>query len=195
MGLLSSSANQSYGTYTSYGVQSKHRLLTVALGGVGLLVVVVGLFTLLNVLTGGTKNDLTTLAAQEDNLYQFIYAQNAKIQSTDLRKINADAGILLTSNTVALHSVLVNSYGVSSLPDSAVAQANDATSAQKLKDATLINRFDPTYKTILSDKIARDLVLAQTVERELGTGSASLRLGQVVASLQSVSNQLSGLSL
>lgn len=195
MALFSSSKGIGYGTYTGYGTQSKHRLLVVIGGGIALIAFFIIMFTVINMLTSGGKNDLILLTAREDNLYQFVYAQHSKIQNSDLRKINADARILTTNNVTLLHAELNKNYGITALPDAVVAQENDTASAAKLRDASLVNHFDFTYQMVVADKIARCLVLAQTVEQELGDSAAGRDVHSVVVNLQSLSQQLKGLAL
>jgi hypothetical protein len=188
------SGNLSYGTYTSQGTSQKKRLLTVVVGGIAGLIAVVVVLMIFNGLTSGPKNNFMALTSQQDGLYQLINIRQAKIQNSDLKKINADAQILILGTTVTLHSLLNREYGVSALPDNVIAAAGDSTIDAKLKDASLIGRYDITYRSILLGKFATQIAALQTSRSEASAFSQQ-KLATILDTMRSLQKQLTGLAL
>lgn len=185
-----------YGTYTQYGVQSRgNRIFTIVGLVLLILVIISGAFLILNAINSGPKNDFMAMTAQEDNLYIFVAAQRDNVQNQDLHKINADAQILLASSSISLHNTLQVNYGSNLLPDNVVANAQDTTSAGKLKDASLINKFDTVYKGILQDKISNLQVSARSTQREISDPASSKAIEKLLYSLQTLAKQLNDLAL
>lgn len=195
MALFSRSSNNlGYGTYTSQGGPQKTRLLTVVVGSVAGLAVLIVLLIVFNNLTSGPKNNFISLTAQQDSLYQLISSRQDKIQNSDLRKINADAQILLLGTSVTLHGLLNREFGASSLPDNAIALAIDSTVDSKLKDAALVGHYDITYRNILLGKFAIQITALQTSKNEASAYSQQ-KLAPMLDTMQALQKQLTDLTL
>jgi hypothetical protein len=75
-----------------------------------------------------------------------------EIHNADLNKINSEANLLLNSDSVTITGILTQAYG-SKISKEMIASEVDTSSAAKLKEASLLARYDTVYAEVLARKI------------------------------------------
>jgi hypothetical protein len=157
-------------------------VIVAVLLGVGLLVV-----TLLN---GNTRNDLTLLAVRENSLLTLANGSTASIRNPDLATANSNATILLTSDVASM----VNNTGIKKLPADLVKKEAD-TNGDNLKQASLLAKFDTTYRALVLQKVEALITEAQTVRTTLSSKSTKALVDQAILNLQSIDKQFTQVEL
>lgn len=181
-----------YGTYYSgqnqRSVSNANKFLVI---GVIVAVLLGAALLAANLFSGSSKNDVTLLAARETSLYQLASTSKPTITNPDLATANTNATILSLSDVQAL----TTATGAKTLPTNIVKQEAD-TNGPKLKQAQILNNFDPTYQQVVLAKVSALITEAQTVSHEFGTGSTTYAaISQTIANLQSISKQFTQLQL
>lgn len=182
-----------YGASANYnkpgGPVINRRLLTL----IGIILVVImllfGAFSLFSSLSNGPRDQLATLVAREQSLQIFTSTNQAKITDNELTKINSEAGILLTSDTVTLTQQLKSKHKLTTIPKEIIALEADLTSEATLTQATLSGKFNETYKDLLEQKLASCLQLAESVQQGT-TGQLNAALEQNIQNIKALQAQL-----
>jgi hypothetical protein len=180
-----------YGTYYSSapnGPGSNVRRLVVV--GVIIAVILGIVLFLLTNLGGSPKNDLTLLAVHENSLLQLADTSQKSIRNADLSTINSNTTILLASDV----ATLVKATGIKKLPADLVKQEAD-TNGDKLKEAALLDKFDPTYRQIVLDKVTSLTDEAQKLRSATSSKSTRATLDQLLTNLDSINKQFVQLEL
>ena len=180
-----------YGTY--YSAQKNGPNLPIQkilIVGVIAAVLIGGGLLALNLLSGHSKQDLTLLAVHENSLLTLANSSRNSIRNADLSTANSNATILLTSDVANLVAVT----GIKKLPDDLVKKEAD-THGDALKQATLLNKFDTTYKDIAVEKIEALLTEAQALRGSITGKKMLAALDQVIANLQAIDKQFVQLKL
>lgn len=160
---------------------------------VGIIVAVVvggGLFAL-NLLNSNSKSDLTLLAVRENSLLTLANASTttASISDQDLATANSNAILFLTSDVTSLLHIT----GQKSLPSDLVKKEAD-TNGSALKNATLLNKFDSTYRQIVVQKVEPLITEAQALRGSVGKSSQAV-VDKAIVNLQSIDKQFTQLNL
>lgn len=183
--------NLGYGTYYSDHPNGPRNKTTrfLVIGVIVAAVIGIGLFVA-NLLIGNSRNDLTLLAVRENSLLTLANASQKNIRSPELSLANSNATVLLTSDVVSMTSDL----GMKKLPDDLVKKEAD-TNAENLKQASLLNKFDSTYRQIVLEKVSTLITQAQTVRDALGSGKSRDTVNKAIVNLQSIEKQFGDLDL
>lgn len=184
-------ANLQYGTYYSAPkTGSNNQMQRLLVIGVIVAVLLGGGLLVFNLLQGSSKNDLTLLAVRENSLLTLANNSTKSIRDPDLATANSDATILLTSDVASINS----NTGTKKLPDDLVKKEAD-TNSDNLKQASLLNRFDTTYRQLVIQKVEALISEAQTVKATLSNKSSLGAVNQTLVNLQSIDKQFSQLQL
>lgn len=181
-----------YGAAAEYNKKSfrlDRRLLMFGVLGLIVLVFIAVGFMLVTALTSAPRDDLARLVARESQLQKFVATAQATINNDELSKINSSANLLLLSDTVALKKALAVNFGINEPTAEITAAETDKTSAIKLKEASLVSKYDEVYLELLRAKIAATQELAKKIEAGAGA-NLKITLQQIVANLASVDEQL-----
>lgn len=159
----------------------------------GIILVVImllfGAFSIFSSLSNGPRDQLATLIAKEQSLQVFTATHQAKITDNELTKVNSEAGIFLTSDTVALTRQLNLKYKMAAIPKEIIAAEADTTSETTLTQATQSGKFNETYKDLLGQKLATSLLLAESVQQGT-TGQLNAALEQNIQNIKSLQAEL-----
>lgn len=155
-----------------------------------LLIVLMSAIAIVGLINSGPSNNLASLIVRQQQLQKFIAANQKSIHSSELAKLSAEASLFLTSDSTTLKGQLMSRYGVANISQEITKRETDTTSANKLKAAIQVNKFDSTYADILRDKLAATIELARIVERESGS-NLKAAAQQSIKNLQAVDTQLS----
>ncbi len=180
-----------YGTYystTKSGPGSPMQRLII-IGAIVAVLIGVGL-VVLTTLGSGSKNDITLLAVRENSLLTLANGSTASIRDPDLATANSNATILLTSDVASI----INSTGIKKLPPDLVKKEAD-TNGSSLKQASLLNKFDTTYRKLIIQKVEALISEAQTVRGTLSGKSTRDATDQAISNLQSIDKQFTQLQL
>lgn len=180
-----------YGTYysASKGIAGKPSQRLIIIGVIVAVVISLGLLAL-TVLNGNTKNDITLLAVRENSLLVLANGSTASIRDPDLATANSNATILLTSDVAGM----VSATGIKKLPADLVKKEAD-TNGDNLKQASLLNKFDTTYRQLVLQKVDALISEAQTVRTTLSGKSTKAAVDQAIVNLQSIEKQFTQLQL
>lgn len=185
-------ARLQYGTYYSdqpKGSGSKVMRLVI-LGAIIAAVIGIALMAI-SLLSGNTKNDLTLLAVRENSLLVLANTSQQSIRNPDLSTANSNATVLLTSDVA---SIVVDT-GIKKLPDDLVKKEAD-TDTEALKQASLLNKFDSTYRQIVLGKVGALISQGQTVRKAVNSNKKSRDIvDKAIVNLQSIEKQFTDLSL
>jgi hypothetical protein len=157
-------------------------VIVAVLLGVGLLVL-----TLLN---GNTRNDLTLLAVRENSLLTLANSSSVSIRNPDLATANSNATILLTSDVASM----ISNTGIKKLPPDLVKKEAD-TNGDNLKQASLLDKFDITYRKIVLQKVEALIAEAQTVRTTLSSKATKALVDHAILNLQSIDKQFTQVQL
>lgn len=137
-------------------------------------------------------DQLARAVARHEQLHKITQEAQESIRSNDLLKINSDAGLFLTSDLATLRS-LMQSAGYKEVPKEIAAAEADTESLDRLKQAALNNRYDDTYKTVMSSKIEAQQALLREISGK--TNNVGIRQGVIVVydKLENIQKQLSEL--
>lgn len=75
-----------------------------------------------------------------------------EIGNSELYKINSEASLFLSSGSASISAELASRYGTK-IPKEITASETDTTTPEKLNQASLLARYDPTYRQALTQKI------------------------------------------
>lgn len=180
-----------YGTYYSSqptgGGSKKTRLLIVGL--IFALLIGIGL-TAFNLFSGSSRNDLTLLAVRENSLLNLANESQKSIRNADLSVANSNATVLLTSDV----TTIIADTGIKKLPEDLVKKEVD-TNAETLKQASLLSKFDSTYRALVLEKVRALLSQAQTVRAAVSSKKDRDLVDKVLVNLQSIEKQFTDLNL
>lgn len=144
---------------------------------------------LLAITSGNAKTDLNLLAARENSLLTLATSSQKNIQDPDLATANSNATILLTSDV----ATILNTTGTGKLDANLIKQEAD-TNDDALKQASLLAKFDSTYRQIVIDKVTA-LTTQATNLRNQSNGKTKTALDQVLTNLNSINKQFTQLTL
>lgn len=184
-------ANLQYGTYYSSqpgtAPGKKQKMLLVGIIAAVLLGVV---FTAISLLSGNAKNDLILLAAKENSFATLANESQKSIRDPDLATANSNAAILLTSDMTNL----LNVTGAKKLDGSLVKQQAD-TNGERLKQASLLDKFDTTYRQVVLEKTSSLMAEAQSLKGRVSDKKTRAALDQILTNLNSITKQFTALEL
>lgn len=180
--------NLQYGTYyssqPSSGPSKKTKLLVIGiiialLAGIGL--------TVATLFSSSSRNDLTLLGVRENSLLALANESQKNIRNADLSVANSNATVLLTSDVTTLVAE------VGKFPDDLVKKEAD-TNGENLKQASLLNKFDSTYQSLMLDKVAALITQAETLRPNVGKSDQAL-VDKILVNLKSIEKQFTDLKL
>jgi hypothetical protein len=180
-----------YGTYysnNSNGGGSKMARMLI-IGVIAVAIIGTALFAL-SLLNGNSRNDLTLLAVRENSLLTLANASQKEIRYPDLSTANSNATVLLTSDV----ATVVADTGIKKLPDDLVKKEAD-TNTEALKQASLLNKFDLTYRQIVMSKVAALLTQAEALQPSVSNKKSREVLDKIIVNLKSIEKQFTELSL
>jgi hypothetical protein len=162
--------------------------------GVGLALIVAIILFVMS-LGGGAKDTYMSMLVRHQNLLTIIEDSQNRIRSGALAKVNSEAILLFTSDSVALQDQLKKKFSEDKLTDDAKKRAAEPTIEQKLTDAELLDKFDVTYRNLVREQINKLMVAALEVQDSTGGKTFLEVMDKYVNDLQTIDNQLSELSL
>ncbi len=184
-------ANLQYGTYYSSqpgtGPGKKQKILII---GIIVAVLFGVIFMATSLLSGNAKNDVILLAAKESSFATLANESQKSIRDPDLATANSNAAILLTSDTTNLLSVT----GTKKLDGNLVKQQAD-TNGERLKQASLLDKFDSTYQQVVLEKTSALTTETRTLRGKVSDKKTSAALDQVITNLDSITKQFTALQL
>ena len=163
------------------------RLLII--GVIAAAVIGTALFAL-TLLNGNSRNDLTLLAVRENSLLTVANAAQKEIRHPDLSTANSNATVLLTSDV----ATVVIDTGIKKLPDDLVKKEAD-TNGETLKQASLLNKFDLTYRQIVLTKVAALITQAEALQPSVSNKKSREVLDKIIVNLKSIEKQFTDLAL
>jgi hypothetical protein len=183
--------NLKYGSYYSApkGASNNKTQRMLIIGVIIAVVLGLGLLVL-NMLGGSSKNDLTLLAVRENSLLTLANASTTSIRNPDLATANSNASILLTSDVASI----MRSANLKNLSGDLVKKEAD-TNGDSLKQASLLDKFDTTYRQLVLQKVEALISEAQTVRTSISSKSTRSVVDQAIVNLQSIDKQFSQLQL
>jgi hypothetical protein len=180
-----------YGTYYSNnsrgGGNKTARLLII---GVIIAGVIGAALFVVSLLSGNSKNDMTLLAVRENSLLTLANASQKEIRHPDLSTANSNATVLMTSDV----ATVVTDTGIKKLPDDLVKKEAD-TNGEALKQASLLNKFDSTYRQIVLTKVAALISQAETLKPTVSDKKSRDVIEKIIVNLKSIEKQFTELSL
>ncbi len=179
-----------YGTYYSNQPSKQVVKKPVLIIGLILAVILGGGMLVLTLSSSSSRNDITMLAVRENSLLTLANASQPSIRNPDLSTANSNATLLLTSDVASM----VTDTGIKKLPDDLVKKEAD-THADALKQASLLNKFDTTYRQLVMEKISALLSQAQTVRTSTTGKKSRAVVDQTIENLQSISKQFTDLTI
>jgi hypothetical protein len=188
-----------YGAAAEYnkpgGFQFNRRLVFIIVGVLGLIIILWIGTALISAITSGPQRETAKLLARETKLQELVGKSKDRIRSGDLKKVNADANLLLLSDTVTLKGLLQKAYNLDRIPTEIEKAEVDSATDTELKDAERLGKFDRTYVEALRAKVAASLQLAQTVLSSTSNQSLKAALEQNISNLKTIDDQLAELKL
>lgn len=163
------------------------KLLIGIIGGSLALIVAVGLMVLNS--SGGNGELMARVVARHNALLGTASEAQKKIVGAELRRINSDAVLFMTSDASLLDAAL-QQFGVKQIPKEIAAMEADGNTAERLTAADASGRFDDTYQTILSQKIDAHQALITEATGKIDTPSVRASLKATYEHLESVQQQL-----
>ncbi len=186
-----------YGAAANYnkpgGTLFNPKLLMI--GGLALVIIIV-IFVAIAVISGinaGPSRDLATLVAQQTDLQTLTEKSKDRIKSGDLRKVNADASLLLLSDTITLTGYLNSLYSITAIPPEVLAAATDPDTEGDLKTAEQTDKFDIVYIAVINQKLNSIREQVQKVQTQVGNKDLKTTLDATLATITSLQGQLSEL--
>lgn len=143
-----------------------------------------------SLLNGNSRNDLTLLAVRENSLLTLANASQKEIRHPDLSIANSNATVLMTSDV----ATVVTDTGIKKLPDDLVKKEAD-TNAETLKQASLLNKFDITYRQIVLTKVTALISQAETLQPTVSNKKSREVVDKIIVNLKSIQKQFTDLSL
>jgi|GEM_PF-2487482 len=171
------------------------RLIMIGAIGVGVIIFLMIVFTVIGSISKGPQDNFARLAAREANLVSLIGKQTSNIQSGDLGAINATASLLFNGDNSAINRLMTSAYGLAAIPpEIASSETPDSTIDTSLKNATLNGTFDRTYIGILQTEITSTYSAAQAIANAT-SGTVKATAITVMKNLLAISTQLNALKL
>lgn len=166
------------------------KIIFAVIGGFFLIIIGVVLLSF----SGGAdpKEQLARAVARQESLYQLTKNAEKNIRSGDLKKINSDASLFLTSDLSTLRS-LMQSSGNKNVPKDISASEYDAKAEERLTEAALNGRYDDTYITIMSQKIDSQQALLREISGKSNNPATKQGVTIVYNKLENIQKQLGDL--
>jgi hypothetical protein len=183
-------ARLNYGTYYSSQSAKKGIPKSALIIGLVLAVILGGGMLVLTLNSSSSRNDITLLAVRENSLLALANTSQKSIRDADLSTANSNATLLLQSDV----STMVIDTDIKKLPDDLVKKEAD-THADALKQASLLSKFDTTYRQIVLDKVSALVTQAQTVRTNTSGKKSRAVVDQVIKNLQSIDKQFTALTI
>ena len=177
-----------------YGPQIDRKRVALIFGG-GIVLLLLVLFGLISLLTNDHKDEYLRLVAHEQNLSAVVQSSQKRIRSGDLAKVNSDASLLLSTNSVALVDQLQKRFGEKGINSDILKRESDATLDEKLKSAELLDKFDITYRNIIRQKISDLNKEALGLRDAIGGKEFTTTINDFLTDIKTIDNQLKNLSL
>lgn len=163
---------------------------------IGLLVaVLLGAIMLILSMGGGSKEAYMTMVARHNTLQATVDEAQKKIHSSALAKANSDASLLLSSHGVVLTEQLKSKFGESQISDAARKAGTDSTIATKLTDASLLNKYDVTYRNIFQQQLLLLMNESIQMKQDIGGKNFTEAMNNYFNDLKSIDDQLNALNL
>lgn len=179
-----------------YGAAANYNKPHFKIGLIGIISLVLGVLILLvigffvvNLATSGPRTEAMKLIAREKNFLKFLTDNQKSITNEDLSVVNSSAVSLQTSDFYSLQKGIKNNYNVDEIPDEVFTAEADTTSKDKLATAKTKIEFDQVYVQIVHDKIASIQQLADTVNQNAG-GSFKTAIDTNLANLKVVDQKM-----
>lgn len=188
-----------YGAAAQYnkpgGFQFNNRWLLI--GGAIFLVIILIMVgaSIFTAITSGPSREVATLVARENDLATILNKNRDRLHSGDLAKINAEAAILLLSDTKTLTDFMASKYGLATVPEDVTAAESDGDVESQLNDAEQIGRFDQTYVTLMSTKLGAAQAQAEKVLGAASSAEFRSALEQNIDNIKAITEQLDVLKL
>ncbi len=179
-----------YGTYYSSQPAKKAVPKTALIIGAVLALILGGGMLVLTLNSSSSRNDMTLLAVRENSLLALANTSQKSIRDPDLSTANSNATLLLQSDVA---SIVVDT-DIKKLPDDLVKKEVD-THADALKQASLLDKFDVTYRKLVLDKVSALIIQAQTVRKTTTGKKSKAVVDQAIKNLQSIDKQFTALSI
>ncbi|MGD8373833.1 MAG: hypothetical protein PVI21_03165 [Candidatus Woesebacteria bacterium] len=162
-----------------------------------LAAVILGAIMLILSMGNGSRGAYMSMLARHDALQTTIDDSQKQIKSSALAKVNSDASLLLSSHGLALDEQLKSKFGESKLSDSATKEGDSiiAEITEKLSSASLLDKFDVTYRNIIQQQITLLMNESLDVKNQAGGKTFSADMDSYFNDLKSIDNQLNALSL
>lgn len=141
-------------------------------GGGLLLLLLVGGGLLLATSGNNPLPQMQRLSIRLESLQTIINQGNKNVIGRDLKKVQADAAILVIGD-IANINIALSEAGLDKIPKEVAALESDQATLDTLADAQLNGQFDPAYKKALSQKIESTMALMREVNEK--TKSSALK--------------------
>ena len=168
------------------------RFLFIIAGAV--LAIIIAAVLLLNTNSGGGKDDIARISARYSSLSKFISSNQNSIKNSNLRTINSNANLLIASDDSTFRAILTGTYGEKA-PSKTIVAAEADTSEPQLKEASLIDRFDTKYLSILEEKLTNTQLLLKKISRENKKADVQAATETASKNIEDIYKQLETLSL
>ena len=173
-------------------VDKKRVIIAGSLIGAVLLGLLLLLFT---ILTGNSKDEYMTMIVHHNNLKSLVAESQKRVKSSDLEKINSDANLQLTTQSVTLTEQLQKKFKAKGVNSSFAKKLADTTTASKLTEAELLDKFDITYRKIVRDKIAQLITEAIKMRDDIGGKEFTQTMNNYIKDMKTLDSRLNELSL
>lgn len=164
------------------------KLLIGIIGGVVLLIVAIGLIVLSR--GAGSGDTMARVTARQNALLAMADEAHDKIVGAELKKLNGDAILFMTSDAATMTTVL-KQLGIERLPkEIAAEEATDSSVTERLTQADAAGRFDDTYVTVLAQQIDEQQALLTSAQGGIGNPAAQAVLKRAYDNFEAVQQQL-----
>lgn len=177
-----------------YGPQIDRKRVALIFGS-GILVLLLVIFAFISLLTNDHKGEYVRMVAHEQNLSSVVQGAQKRIRNGELAKVNSDAGLLLSTNSVALVGQLQKRFGEKGVTADILKQEADATIEEKLKSAELLDKFDITYRNVIRQKISELNKEAVQLRDAIGGKEFTAVIDKLLADIKTIDTQLKDLTL
>lgn len=161
-------------------------LLLVTLGIIGF-----GAMFVMNSQSDKIDSQKQHLVARLDTLEALLDEGSANAKSPALRKVQADASILVRGANVEMRGIIA----MKKIPKDIIASEADKMTFDELKDAKLNGNFDRPYQAALSTKLESTLALLKEIHSKTKSKSLKDAASRSYDTYSSVLNQLSNVTL
>lgn len=157
------------------------------IGGVAALIIGVSLIIASS--SGGSGQTLSRVVARHNALITTMTEADKKIVSGELRRINSDAVLFLTTDAADLTATMQQN-GLKAVPKEIAAAEADSKSTIRLTAADAAGRFDDVYVAIISQKITAHQALLTEAQGAISSTKARSTLKTTYEHLEHVQQQL-----